>query len=339
MKKYFVIALALVMIFMLCACGSKSEVKAEQAAESSPEVVEADAIDDAVSSAEPTAAPTATPELVYVENGKIVSQEEALAAEKQEENSEYTFEGTVNTIGASSMTVTSDNISVVFELVDGTILPSTLSPGDIVKVIYVKAANGNYNAKEITVSEEKEMPVAATVIGCVTEAENDHFGLFVDGKYYSFAINKDTKVNASYFDTGYYLRVTYEGVLSGQMTAKEIDVIQDVGGNIKTGASAPVYNSAPVNSADNIIIVTPKPYNNNSNNNYIKPVENPMKNARAQVVSVGDGVAVIRISGSSNDSWMTVASNALPAGTSLNPGDNISIQYNSGTETITQVYK
>lgn len=344
MKKITAILVCLALAMTFTACGSKTEASAPAAeapaAASTPAPAPVPA--PAPATSEPTAAPepeittVPAPEIVYVQNGQVVESTTApdgsTVAVTPEPALEYTFEGTVNTLGSSSMTVTADSISVVFNLIDGTVLPATITPGDEVKVIYVKNASGSNDAKTITVSKEKETPVTGIVIGCVTECDNSHVNLFVDGKLYNFVIDKDTKVNASYFDVNDYLRVTYEGVLTGNVKALQIDVIQDI--TTSKNVAQPSYTAYPVVTSYPVVIVTPRPYTPE-----IKPAQNPMMTGTAQVVSVGDGIAVVRISGSGNDSWMTISSDALGAGKTISAGENIKIDYNSGTDTITHIYK
>ena len=320
MKKTLFLVVAACMLLCLTACGNKTEtapVSTEVPAASEPTKAP-----ETAPTAEPT--PTPTPEIVYVENGKVVGSTPAPDAE-------YTFSGVVNTIGSNTVTVTADSITAVFNLVDGTVMPATLNPGDEVSISYVGNASGGNNAKRIDITKEKEVPVISSVIGCVTECDNSHVNLFVDGRLYEFRIDGTTKVNLSYFDVNDYLKITYEGALSNGMTAKQIDPIQGSSSNTKV----PAYTAYPVVTSYPVVIYTPKPYDPG----YIKPVENPMKNSSAQIVSVGDGVMVVRISGSGNDSWMTVPSSAIPAGTTINPGDRVNIEYNSGTDTITSIKK
>jgi len=345
MKKILIPVFALSLLLTLTACGKKTEAAKATPAPSAP-AAQPTATPAATATLVPSAtpAPTATPELVtdptpelvYVEDGVVVN--EALAEGKiKGETEKNTFVGTLNTIGSNSITVSDAAVSAVFNLVEGTIMPATLTPGDEICVVYTGNASGGSDAVEITIAAEKTVPVQGTVIGCVTECDNNHVVLFVDGKLYNFTIDENTKVNLSYFDVNDYLKITYEGVLTPNMRAVQIDDLQSSAPTYPTavypaggGTQYPVVTYYPVVTAYPVVTYAPQPY---------KPVENPMKTGSAKVVSVGDGVMVVRISGSGNDSWMTVSDTAIPDGLTVNPGDNVKIEYNSGTDTITQIRK
>lgn len=315
MRKFTAVLLCLVLAVCIAACG---KTPAPAATEAPAEATAAPA------AASPTPAPTETPEILYVENGVLKDEKNS----KTESETELTFEGTVNIFTLSSITVTGKDESRVFAIADGTVFPYKLAPGDYVSLTYTEARSG-CTAKVITLSENKPASEILTVTGCVIEATNNSCSLAVDGKTYSFVIDSTSKVNLNYFDTGDFIKVTYSGVILGTPVAIQIDPV-------KVAAPAQI-TSAPQGSSATpypVIIVTPNPNPKPTAVPAPTVAPNPMKSGSGTVVSWGGNVCVIRMSGSSNDAWFSVASNA---GGSPAPGDYIHFTYNSSTDTITSI--
>lgn len=303
-KRLAALLLAVAMLFCLAACGKK----AAPAPEATPVPTEAPA----------TATPESTEELEIVYVGTPAPAGEQL-----------TFEGTLNIYNGSTLTVSNANETGLFYIVEGTVLPAKLNPGSAVKVVFTETESGRNNAVEITVTSataaaatvEEAATNGGTVVGYLSEAEQDHVCMNIDGVVYRFAVDLKTftKLNANVVDAGDYVSITYTGILTDAPQATVIDKLggpsaQQSNGNIiyvvTTPAPAPTYDP-----------------------NYIKPVENPMKNGSGTVVSVGGSTIVVRMG--NNDCWFTVQPGAggIPA-----VGSKISFEYNSGLGEITRIY-
>lgn len=304
-KRLVALLLAAVMLLGLAACGKKTEAPA-----ATPEPTEAPV--------EATPEPTEELEIVYV------GTPDPNAAAKEQ----LTFEGTLNIYNGSTLTVSNANETGVFYVVEGTVLPAQLNPGSAVKVVFTQTESGKNNAVEITVTSaasaaatvEEAASNGGTIVGYLSEAEQDHVCMNVNGIVYRFSVDLKnyTKLNASYLDAGDYVSITYTGLVTDSPKATVIDKLSGPTGQPSGGNT--VY-----------IVTTPAPAPTGAP--YIKPVENPMKNGSGTVVSVGGSTVVVKMGG--NDCWFTVQSGA---GGIPSVGSKISFEYNSGLGEITKIY-
>lgn len=302
MKKFLALVLALIMVVSLCACGKKTEAP-EAPAEPQP----------SEAPAEPQ--PTTEQEIVMVGGDANANS-----------SNEKTFEGILNIYNGSSITVSNQEqgTSAVFEIVEGTILPAQLNPGCTVKVVYSEGQTGN-NAVEITMLSsaaaaetiQEANAAGGVLLGYVSEAEQDHISMTVDGRVYRFTVSGQIKTNASIIDVGDYISMSYTGVITDAPRATEVY-------KYSSGSGSNNNQNGPY------IIVTPRPA---PTADPFKPAPNPMKNGSGTVVSVGGNTVVVRMGG--NDCWFTVRAGA---GSIPSPDSRISFEYNSYTGEITQIY-
>lgn len=303
-KRMIVLLLAAAMLLSLAACGRKAEAPAPEA---TPAPTEAPI--------EATPEPTEELEIVYV--GTPAPVQDTL-----------TFEGTLNIYNGSTLTVSNAGETGVFNVVEGTILPAQLNPGCEVKVVFTQTESGKNNAVEITVTSataaaatvEEAAENGGAIVGYLSEAEQDHVSMNVNGVVYRFSVDLKsyTKLDAKSVDVGDYVSVTYTGLVTDSPKATVISKLSGPTAQ-KTSGGNTVY-----------IVTTPAPASTSAP---YKPAENPMKTGSGTIISAGGSTIVVKMG--NNDCWFTVRSGAgaIPA-----VGSRISFEYNSSLGEITQIY-